>query len=47
MLYATGSEVLQSALPIGRSPDPLDALIDTVGIALGFVAARGSVAHRR
>src|SRR3954468_23716997 len=32
MLYAAGSEVLQGALPIGRSPDPLDALIDTVGI---------------
>jgi VanZ family protein len=47
MLYAAGSEVLQGALPIGRSPDPLDAVMDTVGIALGFVAARGSVAHRR
>jgi VanZ family protein len=40
--YAAGSEVLQGALPIGRSPDPLDAVVDTVGIALGLVVVRWS-----
>ena len=38
--YAVGSEVLQGLLPIGRSPDPLDVVADTVGVAVGLVAAR-------
>jgi hypothetical protein len=38
--YAVGSEVLQGVLPIGRSPDPLDAVADTIGVAVGLVAAR-------
>jgi VanZ family protein len=38
--YAAGSEVLQGLLPIGRSADPVDALVDVVGVALGLVAAR-------
>ena len=38
--YAVGSEVLQGLLPIGRSPDPLDAVADTIGVAVGLVAAR-------
>jgi VanZ family protein len=45
--YAVGSEVLQGALPIGRSPDAVDAVVDTVGIAVGFIAARWSVAQPR
>jgi VanZ family protein len=43
--YAVGSEVLQGALPIGRSPDAVDAVVDTVGIAVGLIAARWSVAQ--
>ena len=38
--YAGASEVLQGVLPLGRSGDPVDALVDVVGIALGLVAAR-------
>ncbi|WP_214369050.1 VanZ family protein [Pseudonocardia sp. H11422] len=34
--YATASEVLQAVLPIGRSGDVLDALVDVAGIALGL-----------
>ena len=45
--YAVGSEVLQGALPIGRSPDAVDAVVDTVGIAVGLIAARWSVAQPR
>jgi len=45
--YAVGSEVLQGALPIGRSPDAVDAVVDTAGIAVGFIAARWSVAQPR
>ena len=45
--YAVGSEVLQGALPIGRSPDAVDAVVDTAGIAGGFIAARWSVAQPR
>ena len=45
--YAVGSEVLQGALPIGRNPDPVDAVVDTAGIAVGLIAARWSGLHLR
>jgi hypothetical protein len=38
--YAAGSEVLQGVLPLGRTADPLDAVVDVVGVAVGLVAAR-------
>ena len=38
--YAGASEVLQGVLQSGRSADPVDALVDVVGVALGLVAAR-------
>ena len=38
--YAGASEVLQGVLPVGRSGDPVDALVDVVGIVLGLVAGR-------
>ena len=38
--YAGLSEVLQGALPIGRSADPLDALTDVVGVVTGLIVAR-------
>jgi VanZ family protein len=34
--YAGLSEVVQGALPIGRSPEVLDAVIDCVGVSLGI-----------
>jgi VanZ family protein len=34
--YAGLSEVLQGILPIGRSPEVLDAVIDCVGVSLGI-----------
>ncbi|MFR9802842.1 VanZ family protein [Pseudonocardia sp. RS010] len=34
--YAGLSEVLQGLLPIGRSPDVLDAVVDCVGVSLGI-----------
>ena len=40
VVYAAGSEVLQGVLPIGRTPDPLDAVVDIVGLTLGLVAMR-------
>jgi hypothetical protein len=44
--YAVGSAVLQGALPIGRNPDPVDAMVDTVGIAVRLIAAGWSGPHR-
>jgi hypothetical protein len=38
--YAGVSEVLQGVLPLGRSADPIDALVDVVGIALGMSMVR-------
>jgi VanZ family protein len=38
--YAGASEVLQGLLPIGRSADPFDALVDVVGIAVGLLIDR-------
>jgi len=38
--YAAASEVLQGVLPIDRSADPLDAVVDVVGVALGLLLAR-------
>ena len=35
-----GIEGLQGLLPVNRSPDPLDALADVVGLALGIGLAR-------
>ena len=41
LAFAVGIEVWQAALPIGRSGDPLDALADAVGLALGmWIAVR-------
>jgi VanZ family protein len=40
--YAVASEVLQAVLPFGRSADPLDAVADVVGAALGLIATRRS-----
>jgi VanZ family protein len=39
--YAVASEVLQGLLPLGRTADPLDAVVDVVGVALGLVLSRG------
>jgi VanZ family protein len=39
--YAAASEVLQGVLPIGRSADPLDALVDVLGVVLGLLVAVG------
>jgi VanZ family protein len=35
--YAVLSEVLQRVLPIGRSPDVLDVVVDCVGVSLGIL----------
>jgi VanZ family protein len=40
VVYAGLSEVLQGVLPLGRTADPLDALTDVVGVAVGLVVAR-------
>lgn len=37
--FAVGTEVLQAALPLQRFGDPLDALADLAGAALGLAAA--------
>jgi VanZ family protein len=48
VVYAGASEVLQGVLPLGRSADPVDALTDVVGIAIGIaVAGRLAVRDRR
>lgn len=39
--YAVGSELLQGALPIGRSADAADAVLDLIGVAVGLAAHRG------
>lgn len=39
VLYAGVSEVLQALLPLGRSGDVLDALVDVAGALLGCAAA--------
>lgn len=44
--YAAGSEVLQAVLPIGRSGDVLDGLVDVAGAVLGLALYAG-VARRR
>ena len=36
LAYAVAIEVWQGALPIGRSPDPYDALADAVGLVAGL-----------
>lgn len=38
VVYAAGSEVLQSVLPINRIGDVLDATVDVLGAVLGVVA---------
>ncbi len=43
--YAVGIELWQGALPIGRSPDPFDALADVVGLVAGVGLA--ALARRR
>jgi VanZ family protein len=40
VVYAGLSEVLQGVLPLGRTADPLDALTDVLGVAVGLVVAR-------
>ncbi|MBD8506567.1 VanZ family protein [Hoyosella sp. G463] len=37
LVFAALSEVLQGALPIDRSPDPLDAIADAVGAIMGIL----------
>jgi VanZ family protein len=37
--YAVASEVLQGVLPLGRTADVLDGLVDLIGVALGLVTA--------
>jgi VanZ family protein len=39
LAYAVTSEVLQAVLPINRDGDVFDALADSVGALLGWVAA--------
>jgi VanZ family protein len=43
LAYAGLSEVLQGVLPLGRSADVLDALVDVAGVALGLMVARRPV----
>jgi VanZ family protein len=38
VVYAGLSELLQGALPIGRSCDPVDALVDCAGALAGWAA---------
>jgi hypothetical protein len=38
--YAGVSEVLQGVLPLGRSADSVDALVDVVGVGVGLFMAR-------
>jgi VanZ family protein len=45
--YAVASEVLQAELPIGRSGDVLDVLVDGVGISVGLLLVAGVRALRR
>lgn len=42
--YAVGSELLQAALPLGRSGDMLDAATDLLGVGTGLAV---SLAFRR
>ncbi|WP_278315375.1 VanZ family protein [Lolliginicoccus levis] len=37
LLFAVASEVLQGALPIDRSPDPIDAVADAFGAIMGIL----------
>jgi VanZ family protein len=39
-VYAGGSEVLQSTLPIHRDGDVADAAVDLVGVAIGALVGR-------
>jgi VanZ family protein len=39
-VYAGGSEVLQSTLPIHRDGDVADAVVDLVGVAIGALVGR-------
>ena len=39
LAYAVAIEVWQGALPIGRSPDPYDAVADAVGLVAGLALA--------
>ncbi|SFO11802.1 VanZ like family protein [Pseudonocardia ammonioxydans] len=45
-VYAAASEVLQAVLPLGRSGDLVDGLVDVAGAALGLVLY-AAVARRR
>jgi uncharacterized membrane protein HdeD (DUF308 family) len=40
VVYAGASEVLQALLPLDRDGDPLDALVDVVGVVAGLLVAR-------
>ena len=46
-LYAGGSEVLQSVLPIHRDGDVADAAVDLVGVAIGVLAGVRAGRHPR
>ncbi|WP_235900545.1 VanZ family protein [Lolliginicoccus suaedae] len=37
LVFAVASEVLQGALPLDRSPDPMDALADAIGAIMGIL----------
>lgn len=40
LVYAATSELAQGALPIGRTGDPTDALLDAAGVAVGLLGLR-------
>ncbi|WP_245775532.1 VanZ family protein [Saccharopolyspora flava] len=45
--YAVLSELLQGALPIGRSCEALDAVVDIAGALVGWAVLRVSAASSR
>lgn len=45
--YAGLSEVLQGVLPLGRSGDVLDALVDVLGVVAGFAFTAAARTVRR
>ena len=46
VVYAVVSEVLQAVLPIGRDGEVLDAVTDSVGVAVGLLTTRAASAWR-
>ncbi|WP_211247866.1 VanZ family protein [Cryptosporangium arvum] len=39
VVYAVGSEIVQSVPALGRSSDPLDVVADCVGIVIGWLCS--------